>query len=886
MSKISKTLLGLLALPLLVSCSKYKPSQTADLAELTAYFSSEGIVSDSIGADSTELLITNFAGPDLVPSPSCLAVAATGEVFVGVDMMGSLGKLPGRGSIVKLVDSDHDGVMDSHTEFTKVDNPRGIIAMGDQVFVLHTVFGADSLATGMDLVVFEDKNKDGIADGASKPLITGISTKNQLQSRGTDHSTNGIRMGIDGWIYIAVGDFGFVDAEDRDGTKLTMLGGGVVRVRPDGTGMETYTHGTRNIYDVAIDPFMNVYTRGNTNDGGGWNIRFIHHIQSGEYGYPSLFKNFTDEILPALVDVGGGSGTGAYFMDDERWPAKYNRVPMMADWGKSQLYIHRVSLDGPSFTQQDENFIKLSQITDVDLDGSGQMYLAAWDGAGFRGNPDKGYVVRVVPVGYQYEAYPDLKAASVSELAELLKARNSVTRLDAQQEMLTRSKDEAAAAALLIAQDTSLPLDARVAGIFTYAQAACGSGVQELLKLAEEDKIREFALRAMTDQKSCITGVPVDLLIAAAEDANPRVQAAAIVGLGRLGDPKGVDVLLDVAVPASAKIPAKDTEGPHATPNSAIVLPHLAVKALLDLNAVDATVEAIDSDNYKLALWALRSMHDPKAVDGLIAAFAETDNADKKSEILTTLSRLYQKEAPYDGSWWWGTRPDTHGPYYKAENWSESEKIKTFLVSEVSKADNSQKLYFAALNDRHRLGIVEMGTESAPPAVEEATIDLESIKNKKGQVGAASIEDVILAVGALKGDPAMGKTLFTSQGCIACHAIEAGQVMKGPFMGQIGSIMNRDQIVESILKPNASISQGFASVQITTNDGKFYMGFVTAESAQELTIRDITGTATKLEKKNIKERKELENSMMPAGLANSLSYEELASLVNFLSQQK
>ena len=43
-------------------------------------------------------------------------------------------------------------------------------------------------------------------------------------------------MGIDGWIYIAIGDFGFVDAEGTDGTKLTMYGGGVVRVRPDGTG--------------------------------------------------------------------------------------------------------------------------------------------------------------------------------------------------------------------------------------------------------------------------------------------------------------------------------------------------------------------------------------------------------------------------------------------------------------------------------------------------------------------------------------------------------------------------------------------------------------------------------------------------------------------------
>jgi putative heme-binding domain-containing protein len=885
MSKITQRLLSLFALLLLVSCNKYRPSQTVDLEELAKYFSSNGI-ENSTGADSTELLLTNFAGPDLVPSPSCLAVAATGEVFVGVDMIGSLGKTPGRGRIVKLVDNNHDGILDSHTEFAKVDNPRGIIAMGDQVFVLHTVFGTDSLAQGMDLVVFEDKDNDGVADGPSKPLITNISTQNQLRSRGTDHSTNGIRMGIDGWIYIAVGDFGFVDAEDREGTKLTMLGGGIVRVRPDGTGMEVYTHGTRNIYDVAIDPFMNIYTRGNTNDGGGWNIRFIHHLQTGEYGYPSLFKHFTEEILPALVDVGGGSGTGSYFMDDSRWPAKYNRVPMMADWGKSHLYIHRVSMDGPSFTQSDENFIRLAQITDVDVDGSGTMYLAAWDGAGFRGNPEKGYVVRVVPTGWKHEAYPDLKNASIEELGELLKARNSVTRLDAQQELLTRSASEAGSVALKIAKDQSLPLDSRVAGIYTYAQIACASGVKELTKLSAEDKVREFALRALADRKGCLGGVPADLFIAAARDVNPRVQAAAIVGLGRLGDLKATKVLLEFPVPVTAQITAKDTEGPHATPNAAIVLPHLAVKALVDLKAVEATVKAIDSKNYKLALWALRYMHDPKAVDGLLAAYEKTGDSTKKAEILSTISRLYQKEAPYDGSWWWGTRPDTHGPYYKAENWEASDRIKNFLLAQANSAEGSQKSTFAVLNDRLRLGIVELGTETAAPAIEEAGIDLESIKNKKGQVGVSSIEDVVLAVANLKGDPVLGKSLFVSQGCLACHSIEKGQPLKGPFMGQIGSIMNRDQIVESILKPNASISQGFASIQITTNDGKFYMGFVTAETAQELSIRDIAGNATKLEKKNIKERKELENSMMPSGLANSLSYEELASLVTYLAQQK
>jgi putative heme-binding domain-containing protein len=163
---------------------------------------------------------------------------------------------------------------------------------------------------------------------------------------------------------------------------------------------------------------------------------------------------------------------------------------------------------------------------------------------------------------------------------------------------------------------------------------------------------------------------------------------------------------------------------------------------------------------------------------------------------------------------------------------------------------------------------------------------LESIKNKKGQVGSSSIEDVILAVADLKGNPVKGKTLFASQGCLACHTIEKGQPMKGPFMGQIGSIMSKDQIVESILKPNASISQGFSTVLIETKDGKSFTGFVTAESADKLTIRDISSKASNLDKSLIKSRKQLDTSMMPAGLANSLSFEELASLVSYLQQQK
>lgn len=832
-----------------------------------------------------ELTVTNFSSADLTPSPACLAVAPTGEVYVGVDMIGSLGKKPGKGSIVRLVDSDNDGKMDRHTTYAMVDNPRGILPVGDRLYVLHTQFSKETgIASGMDLVVFEDKNQDGIADGPSSPIIEHISSPKFLQSRGTDHATNGIRMGIDGWIYIAVGDFGFHNATDRSGKKLTMLGGGIVRVRPDGTEMEVYTHGLRNIYDVAIDPFMNIFARGNTNDGGGWNIRFSHQIQSGEYGYPVLFKHFTDEIIPALIDLGGGSGTGALFMDDDTWPANYNNVPMMADWGRSQLYIHRLTPDGAGYTQKEEKFIKLAQITDVDIDASGRAYLSAWDGAGYSGNAAKGFVVRAVPKNWKYKPFDNLKKASVKKLTSLLKSGSGVARLAAQQELLSRPANKTVKPVWKIVMDKKLPLAVRVAGLYTYAQASGTDGIENLVTLTSDKDLQEFALRALADRKPNLSTVPIDPFLNGLKAASPRVQIAATVGLGRLGRPEAAESLLQVSVPASFKAPATGTEGPHATPNSAIIPPHIAVRSLVSLHAVDACVKAIGTANSTLALWALRYMHDPKAVSGLLNAYENTKDEALKKQIIITLSRLYRKEAEYDGSWWWSTRPDTHGPYYKAITWEASPAIKDFLTKEWS--TSTDKKFFVDLNNRHRMEIPEFGAEEPVAVKEEVKVDLEKIRNKKGQIGEASIEDVMLAMAKIPGDAALGKTLFTQQGCIACHSISKGETMKGPFMGQIGSIMNREQIAESILKPNASISQGFSSVLITAKRNKSYMGFITEESAARVVLRDITGQVFTIKTSDIVSRKEMETSMMPAGLANALSYEEFASLLSFLSQQK
>jgi glucose/arabinose dehydrogenase len=75
-----------------------------------------------------------------------------------------------------------------------------------------------------------------------------------IKDRSIDHASNGIELGVDGWLYCAIGDFGMLDAEGTDGRKLTLRAGGVVRVRTDGTGLELFSRGTRNILEAAVSP--------------------------------------------------------------------------------------------------------------------------------------------------------------------------------------------------------------------------------------------------------------------------------------------------------------------------------------------------------------------------------------------------------------------------------------------------------------------------------------------------------------------------------------------------------------------------------------------------------------------------------------------------------
>ncbi|MCA9247097.1 MAG: c-type cytochrome [Planctomycetales bacterium] len=758
-----------------------------------------------------------------------------------------------------------------------MDHPRGLVYDNGSLWVLHPP----------TLSVFHDDDGDGAAD-RQETLVTGIST-DQVAKRGADHTTNGIRMGIDGWIYIAVGDYGCTEARGTDGSTISRRGGGIVRVRPDGTDLEIYAWGLRNILDVSIDPFMNIFTRDNTNDGGGWDVRLSHILQSGEYGYPSLYKNFAAETMPPLADYGGGSGCGSMYLHDRRWPAPFADALYTCDWGRSEVYVHNLPPHGATFDAHQETFLKLPRPTDIDVDGSGRMYVSSWkDGRFGYDGPNIGFVAQVTPAELVPKPFPNLAAASDEQLIDYLAHASAVYRLHSQRELLRRGRNAQRSQALVaLASQADSPDYGRAAAIFTLKQLDHADAHPALVALAKDPSMREIALRALTDRTSELEGVPLELFAAALADDNPRVRAQAIIGLGRLGDVRAVEKLLPLAVrPADA--PAPTGGDLHRLPDPARVIEHLAVRSLVALHAVDDCLAALEGPYAAGALAALRYLHDEKAVSDLARRLSETTDAALRREILTTLVRLYYREGDFK-SGWWGTRPDNSGPYFDRQTWEASEQIARTLQVLAAEADEETLAHLRAQLALHKVQIQGLSSDALAAAAAEPQQPIalpQADPNNKDQIANMSFEAARTRALAHAGDAELGKALFVSQSCIACHTYANGQLPKGPHLVDIGKRYKREELVESVLRPSAKIAQGFDTYAFVTADGEVLTGFVASESAHSVVVRDQTGLSREIATDEIEERQKQPVSIMPEGLVNNLTPEQLADLLAYLESLK
>jgi putative heme-binding domain-containing protein len=130
---------------------------------------------------------------------------------------------------------------------------------------------------------------------------------------------------------------------------------------------------------------------------------------------------------------------------------------------------------------------------------------------------------------------------------------------------------------------------------------------------------------------------------------------------------------------------------------------------------------------------------------------------------------------------------------------------------------------------------------------------------------------------------AAGKAAY-EQVCAACHRFGSIGTDIGPDLSAVASRFKKRDIVEAILWPSKAISDQYDVTMIETTDGNTLAGFVVSEEGGVLKMRtaDTIGRAFEVEKSKVKKRTKSPVSMMPEGLVDELSQQQIQGLLAFL----
>ncbi len=93
-------------------------------------------------------------------------------------------------------------------------------------------------------------------------------------------------------------------------------------------------------------------------------------------------------------------------------------------------------------------------------------------------------------------------------------------------------------------------------------------------------------------------------------------------------------------------------------------------------------------------------------MDGLISRLTTGKDSIVHHAILTALCRLHDQETEWTGDWW-GTRPDTRGPYYHPAKWEETDKIGQALHTALAGASGEDAPFLVGELKRHRIDMPE-----------------------------------------------------------------------------------------------------------------------------------------------------------------------------------
>jgi putative membrane-bound dehydrogenase-like protein len=595
-----------------------------------------------------------FACDPLIEYPSAISIGPRPDaVFVAVDYMTGLGMEIIRRDEVRLVeDTDGDCYADKATVVARGFNSiQGLAYHDGTLYVMHAPF----------LTALRDIDGDGVAHDR-RDLLTGLGLTPE-QNPVRLHCANGVVIGHDGWLYLAVGDNG-VDVARPEGDRLVLQGGGILRCRPDGRDLHVFATGLRNIYDVALDDELNVFVRDNENDGGTYKIRVCRSFFGADHGYPYLYAERPDEALPPLADLGLGSSAGGLCYLERQFPPQYRGNLFFCEWGRS-VVRYQPRCAGSSFAPLKEIEFAAGAAgdpygfkpTDLVVQRDGTLMISDW-ADGQRPKRGRGRIYRISHVGNvgdkdKPKPKTSLQGTGPEKWLVQLDSESYYERRDAQ-EALERLGHEGRKALTNVLAQKRLGQRGRRHALWALAHLGGLSGSDDLVRIATSDpepSVRAQAVRALADLADpVLTGHrlnagPSDAALAARMAAlgkgqDSRILLEVIVALGRLRWAGVPDWLRQNLVKPDDTLAHAALQALRRSQNWSAIL------RLLD-EPDDAPIRAI-------AHRAVAERFEPKVVDGLIERLRTEADAARRREYADALTRVCKKPGPWA---YWGYRP-------------------------------------------------------------------------------------------------------------------------------------------------------------------------------------------------------------------------------------
>ncbi|MEX0937369.1 MAG: PVC-type heme-binding CxxCH protein [Pirellulales bacterium] len=600
-----------------------------------------------------------------------LWVAEMADYPLGIDGEGTPG-----GRVRVLTDSNGDGRYDESSVFLEgLPYPTGVMAWRDGVLVV----------AAPEILFARDTDGDGRAD-ERKTLYEGFSEGNQ------QHRVNGLRWGLDNWVYLANGDSGGRVRSVRTGEAVDIRGRDL-RIRPDHGDVEAIEGQTQ--FGRSRDDWGNWFGGNNSNPVWHYALDDTYLGRNPHFAPPSLRMHISEQ--PGAAPVFPISRTLARFNDlhtADRFtsacsPAIY-RDTLLGEPLVGNVFVcepvhnlvHREVVEprGVTFTarraasEQEREFLSSSDnwfrpvMCRTGPDGAlwvADMYRAViehpewipddWQARlDLRAGHEQGRIYRVLPVGSRPRPIERLDRLTTEQLVARLESPNGTVRDLVSRTLLWRDDRRAVAPLERRATSSEQPL-ARLHAMCTLEGFSTLS--ESVLVACLVDKhagVRRHAVR-LAETRLGTSAKLQEAVLSLSDDPDPHVRLQLAYSLGEWDDARAAAALAKLLLRdaddqylTAAAVSSLNREnidgiltdvlaGAGATDAPVAVLETLLTQAaaLGDADTLRAALtQATDAGEAELPAWKLR------AVAAIVRAARRDRNADNRRFDEATRVRL------------------------------------------------------------------------------------------------------------------------------------------------------------------------------------------------------------------------------------------------------